>query len=190
MRAILQLGPKSASPVLSRFAPELTQFFDVWQSLRTGTSLPTLADYLDAAPLSLQPAVSILDISSPDDITVRLFGTALVAMAGQDFTKQPLKAVYPALELNRVGRIAWAAASHPAGYICVRSVKSAGGFQLDSDSICLPLTANHGTARCLVTYMKFPEQLPKALPTDAASTVTNTEFIDWLDIGAGVPSKP
>jgi hypothetical protein len=189
MQAAVQFRP-NAPPVLSRFAGELTQFFDVWQSLRVGTNLPTLSDYLDAAPAALQPAVSILDISSPDDITVRLFGTALVTIAGRDFTKQPLSAAYPALELSRVGRIAWAAASHPVGYICVRSVRAAGGFQLDSDSICLPLTTNNGTSRCLVTYMKFPEQLPKMLPTTVASAVTNTEFIDWLDIGAGVPSRP
>jgi hypothetical protein len=190
MQAAMQLSPSVKTSVFSRFAPELTQFYAVWQSLRAGTVLPTLADYLDAAPAALQPSVSILDIHSSDDITVRLFGTALVAMAGHEFTKQPLKAVYPTLDLSRVGRIAWAAASHPAGYVCVRSVKTAGGFQLDSDSICLPLTANNGTARCLVTYMKFPQQLPKALPAHAASTVTNTEFIDWIDIGAGVPPRP
>jgi len=173
------------------FAPDLAVFFKTWLGLRrAGAMLPRLSDYLDAPPFQLQPFVSILDLYGPDKVVVRLFGTALSAVAGQDFTKKTLDPIYPAQDLARAGSIAWRAVVHPAGYVCVRTVRSATGLALSSDCICLPLSAADDAPKCLVTYLRFPQQSPQPPKPDATGVVTSFRFVDWIDLGCGIPQTP
>jgi hypothetical protein len=173
------------------YAPELEVFFQAWLDLRRpGVLLARLSDYLDRPPYKLQPFVSILDLHGPDKVVVRLFGTALGAVAGQDFTKKPIEPIYPAQDLARAGAIAWASVVHPAGYVCVRKVRSAQGLALSCDCICLPLAAEDSAPKCLITFLRFPNQSPQPPPANATAVVTAFKFINWIDLGAGTPPFP
>jgi hypothetical protein len=171
------------------FSQDVGVFFNAWRGLRHGALMPRLSDYLDAAPARLQPFVSIVDVHGPDKVLVRLFGTGLAAIAGQDFTKKDFSPIYAAQELARVGAIAWQAVNHPAGYFCMRTVRASNGLVLDCDCICLPLALDQTAPKCMITFVHLPAQLPRLPQTDAVSTVTAVRFISWLDIGAGTPNR-
>lgn len=183
-------APTTAGLLPPGLEPDLGLFYHAWLGLRRGALVPSLRDYLDAPPFRLQPFVAILDIHSPEFITVRLFGTALTAIAGQEFTKKDLSPIYAAQELGRAGEIVWDAVTHPAGYICVRTVRTGHGLVLDCDCISLPLVVDAGAPKCLVTFVRFPQQTPRTPKPEMTGVVTRIRFVDWIDIGAGKPALP
>lgn len=172
------------------YAPDVLAFFDAWSALRAGAIVPRLSDYLDHAPPKLQPFVSIVDVHGPDKVLVRLFGTGMVGIVGHDFTKKDLTPIYSAKDLARVGAIAWQSVIHPAGYLCVRTVKTGHGLVLDCDCICLPLAVQTPLPKCMITFVSFPKQMPRRPGLAELGTVMAVRFVSWIDLGAGIPPPP
>ena len=64
----------------------LRLFYEYWDSLPKTAHMPDRADFNPAAIHMLMPNVTILEVTSPDFVRVRLVGTAIAATLGIDMT--------------------------------------------------------------------------------------------------------
>jgi hypothetical protein len=174
-------------PALMKRAPSLAEFYAAWQACGKGEIMPRLADYLDAPSFRLQPYVSIVDLHSNSDLRIRLFGTGLVTLAGQDFTSRSVAPIYTPEDMALACATAWTACGHPAGYTCMRAVRTSGGLIIECDCVCLPLIPPTGVPRCMITMLHVPEDLPRLSTEKDVRTISGFRWLDWIDIGAGVP---
>jgi hypothetical protein len=172
---------------LADLPAELTAFYRAWRKCGNGELVPSLSAYLDAPSFGLQPYVSIFDLHDHTDVRIRLFGTGLVTLAGQDFTSRTVAPIYSREDMAFAASTAWRAAGHPAGYTCLRAVKSATGLLIQCECICLPLLPPAGVPRCMITMLHVPEVLPR-IPADGdMRVITAFKLLNWVDIGAGIP---
>ncbi|MSO98870.1 MAG: PAS domain-containing protein [Rhodospirillaceae bacterium] len=172
------------------FAPntpdDILEFYDHWASLPKRGLMPHLSDYLDRAPARLQPNVVIIDVSSPDEMIIRLFGTNIVDISGRELTTKSLHSVFaPQIWPDSCKRI-WKAVTQPAGYYCIRGVRSSGDRMLHSPSVCLPVASGTGGRYCFMSYSIFPAASTMMLD-ERPDIVLSLELLHWIDIGAGVP---
>jgi len=85
--------------------------------------VPHAQDYFENAPTSLQPGMLILDIHSPEEVSVSLAETAAVQAVGELNGSQE-DAVYSAnVRAIMIGR-SWTAVNHLCGYIHTRFYRS------------------------------------------------------------------
>lgn len=71
-------------------------FWAYWKAFPKDGLVPHAQDYFENAPTSLQPGMPILDIHSPEEVSVRLAGTAAVQAVGE-LTGSQEDAVYSAM---------------------------------------------------------------------------------------------
>ena len=166
---------------------DIVDFFSYWSSLPRIGLVPNLSDYLDRAPPKLQPYFGISDIHSPTKMTMRLFGTGLVELAGNDPTGTPLELLYSEKIRARMGKAVWDVVAMPAAYLCVRSIRRHSGRILDGASICLPLSNHSATANTAITYANFSKDDVKFAEQDQMELVQDWRVTHWIDLGAGVP---
>ncbi len=177
-------------PALNGLPSELTAFYRTWLNCRHDGVVPTLSAYLDAPSFRLQPYVSIFDLHDDTDVRIRLFGTGLVTLAGQDFTSRSVAPIYSRDDMAQAASTAWHAAGHPAGYTCLRAVKTASGQIIECECICLPLLPPANVPRCMITLLHISDDLPRLVAERDASlkTISAFRWLSWIDIGAGIPN--
>ena len=162
------------------------EFWAYWEALPKDGLVPHLEDYFSNAPTSLQPGMLILDILSPEDVSVRLAGTAVVEAVGE-LTGTDAAAVYsPEARKIMIGR-SWTAVNHPCGYIHTRVYRNVDGLKLVSPGMGLPIRTSNPD---LKTVMVFNDEArigdPIGLADDDGVVQTHGK-VQWLDIGAGTP---
>lgn len=148
--------------------------------------MPQAQDYFENAPTILQPGMLILDIHSPEEVSVSLAGTAAVQAVGE-LTGSQEDAVYSAdVRAIMIGR-SWTAVNHPCGYIHARFYRSVEGFKMVSPGMGLPIRTGNPH---LKTLMVFNDVASIGDPVGMADTdgVAQTHGkVSWIDISAGVP---
>lgn len=169
--------------------PALLELYRAWQGCRRHNALvPSLSDYLDAPSFRLQPVVAIGDIYSPTDIRIRLAGTGLVTLAGQDFTHEHVTDLIDPESLAAVGPEAWRAIKQPAGYTQLFTLRSANGLYFECFSLSLPLLPPASVPGCILTMMHIPSDVPRLPGAQETAMITSFKMLDWIDIGAGLPT--
>jgi hypothetical protein len=163
------------------------EFFDYWNSLPKQGLIPRLDNYFDRAPPHLQPFVGIADVHSPTDIRLRLFGTGLVDLSGQDPTGKPMQHLYAEHVRGRMQDLVWSVATRPVGYLCVRSVATTGGRLFHNPSICLPIAVPMSAVKAVITYAYQDMSAVTFAPSERLDMIQDLRLISWIDLGAGVP---
>lgn len=168
--------------------PKLVEFWNHWNGLPKGELFPALSSYLDAAPFRLQPAVIILDVRSPRDAYVRLFGTALTEMFGYDVTGRSIYSSYSREDEVRAGNVVWTALTHPCGYLCRRDMQTKSGRELSVPAITLPLESDIPGTKIAISYSDL-DNATGVKPEGANVTVIKLlSDVRWIDLGRGVPA--
>jgi len=168
--------------------PKLVEFWEHWKGLPKAERFPTLSSYLDAAPFRLQPAVIILDVRSPRDANVRLFGTALAEMFGHDVTGRSIYNSYSREDEVRAGNVVWTALNHPCGYLCRRDMQTKAGRDLSVPAITLPLESDAPGAKIAVSYSDL-DNATGVKPNGANVIVIKVlSDVRWIDLGWDVPA--
>lgn len=168
--------------------PDIKDFFEYWLSLPKADLLPSVSDYLDHAPLKLQPFVGIVDVLSSTESRVRYYGTGLSKITGSDPTGGAVNALFTDRLRALSAATLWQAVSHPVGYLCIRDTRSKSGITIHSPSICLPMRNPSQSAKLVVNFSQMPAVDFDNEPSREARLVTGWRLTHWIDIGAGVPA--
>jgi hypothetical protein len=172
-----------------RVPADVVQFFERWAGLPKQALVPKLSDYLDAAPIKLQPNVTIVDVHSPTEMTVRLFGTGLEEATGLNPTSQDLMLLFGEPIRAQAKWLVWTVVTHPVGYVCIRRVRTSAGLIVSCPAICLPIGVEAKDRQCFITYANVSAASQELAPEESLELVQEVEFLHWIDLGAGVPAK-
>jgi hypothetical protein len=169
------------------FKTELNRaFYEHWQSLRAGEALPHLRDFLSKPMPRLQPHVVIKDILAERGIHVRLHGTRLVELAGEDLTGQDL------LDYSDTPEMAedlWffqrGIVDHRVGLSVIKQTVTASGRLIRFEELSLPLAPFPGGPPCVVGCVVLLEEVGT---NDTVSHLLTYSDADWIDVGWGTPA--
>lgn len=169
------------------FRTELNRaFYEHWQSLRAGAAFPHLKDFLSKPQPRLQPHVVIKDILPERSIQVRLHGTRLVELAGEDLTGQDL------LDYSDTPEMAedlWffqrGIVDHNVGLSVLKQTVTASGRHVRFEELSLPLAPFPGGPPCVVGCVVLLEDVGA---NDTVSHMLTYSDAGWIDVGWGTPA--
>ncbi len=168
---------------------QVQAFWEYWSSLpKSADGLPQLRDYLDHAPPRLQPNVAIADVHSPEQLTVRLFGTALVEITGADLTGINPLSVYRESIRRLAGQVAWRAVVQPCGYITNRVFRTKIGRLLNAPGIVLPVEITNVSYRAVFIFTNLNSAREALYANETFEIIHDVEFVSWVDLGKGIPA--
>ena len=170
------------------FRSELNQvFFEHWRSLRKGNGLPLLKDFLAHPHPQLQPQIVIKDILPTKSIRVRLHGTRLVDLAGEDLTGRDL------LEYADTPKMAdelWGfqktVADHPVGLSVLKNTVTSSDRRVTFEEVSLPAEPFPGGPPCVIGSVVLMEDIKE---TDVVSHLLAYSAPLWIDLGWGTPDQ-
>ncbi|MBM3513819.1 MAG: PAS domain-containing protein [Alphaproteobacteria bacterium] len=160
------------------------EFLDHWRSLPRVGLVPHIRDYLDRVAAPLQPNVLILDVVSESRLEVRLFGTRLADLTGQEITRTNVLENYPEELRAEVGLACVTMVKRPCGQVSTRAIRTSGGSLVAGSSIALPILVDRQIPGAVVAYTELRDTI------DADGLMIMVQMISnrqWVDIGAGVP---
>ncbi|MCB2106101.1 MAG: PAS domain-containing protein [Rhodobacteraceae bacterium] len=178
----------SAPPLPDVFDPLVNAFWAYWVSLPKQGAVPHLSDYLDRVPPNLQPTVAIVDVYSPVDMRVRLFGTALVDLIAVELTGREALSIYAPESHAAAGSMAWEAVNRPCGYLCKRHFRSHAGMMVTAPGIALPVESNRFECRTVINFTNLSQAVMSLGAEPKLQVVHDIEHVGWIDIGAGTPN--
>lgn len=163
------------------------EFARYWLSLPCRDLIPSRADFDPGRVAGLLPNLVIHDLISPEQIRLRLVGTAVVDDYGQeitgrnylDFVEEPRRPI--------ASRAIFLVCEQPAGMLVkLRSITESGKM-LTRESIAFPMRDDDGRAR-LVYFCSSPA-VERETYFDERDALTVMKVLDrrFIDIGAGVP---
>lgn len=161
-------------------------FFEHWSSLRSGGELPSLRDFLGLPQPRLQPHVVIKDILAARNIRVRLHGTRLVELAGEDLTGQDLLAYSDTADMAEdLWRFQRTIVDHPVGLTVLKHTETAFGRNVTFEEVSLPVQPFAGGAPCVIGCVVLMEAVST---NDTVSHLLTYSQARWIDIGWGAPT--
>jgi hypothetical protein len=161
-------------------------FFEHWQSLRIGAALPFLRDFLSRPQPRLQPHVVIRDILPERRIHVRLHGTRLVELAGDDLTGQDLLDYSDTPEMAEdLWHFQRGVVDHPVGLKVLKRTLTAAGRRVTFEELSLPLGPFPGGPPCVIGCVVLLEEVSS---NDTVSHLLTYSDAAWIDIGWGTPA--
>lgn len=171
-----------------RFDPIIQGFWDYWDNLPKDGLVPHLGNYLDNVPPNIQPYVVIMDLSAPDQMRVRLTGTAMVDFAGE-MTGTEAEILYRDETRRKAMALAWTATHHPCGYLADRILRSKNGHLINSPGLVLPIRPGTPNTWSVIGFQVMPDRSEGVAEDDQIEAVQSVSKQTWVDLGAGVPHE-
>lgn len=169
------------------FRTELTRAFHAhWQSLRVGDGLPALKDFLSRPQPHLQPHIVIKDILPTKNIRVRLHGTRLVELAGEDLTGQDLLAYSDTPEMAEdLWCFQRSIVDHRVGLSVLKNTVTSSERDVTFEEVTLPVEGFPGGPPCVIGCVVLMEAINT---NDTVSHLLAYSDAHWIDLGFGVPA--
>lgn len=162
------------------------QFMEYWNSLPKAGVLPDRSDFNPTAIYKLMPAITILEIVSPDRVEMRLVGTDLVERMGIDPTgRNYLDSIAPAARLPYLEMLN-RQINHPCGRLSILKTREASGILSQVEVLSLPMSHRLSGHPLIISYFGSTESV--GFDGDETREVRGFEDVRWIDIGAGVPA--
>lgn len=175
----------AAEDILS--AVSLRRFYEYWDGLPKRGFVPDRADFNPAAIHKLMPSVTMLEVTAPDFILVRLAGTAIVVTVGVDMTGHNYLDYFTPEDRTTYLSILGTQLAWPCGRRSVIHARKATGVLGRIEVLSLPMyyarTGNPIMLNC------FEAMKSTGIDDGSLPEVEGVEDIQWIDIGAGVPPK-
>jgi hypothetical protein len=169
--------------------PGFAALYDYWQSVRSGTNIPTSAEFdlLDIAVWL--PDITILDVVDLDVVTVRFAGTGLVERLGTDPTGINLLSMQAKASFEKATRAYNAMANLPCGGMSRFVSAYSSGREAVARSLYLPIGTPAGEPPRLIS-MSTREEGGGVYAEPVERTITGTKILslDWFDLGFGIPA--
>jgi hypothetical protein len=179
------------NPVTSRFSyrsPAVKALLDYWASLPRRGYAPLKRDF---NPMALRGSLShalLLDIGEPDDILLRVVGTAHVNRLGKEVTGQNMLLGFEERLRPSVGLTHWLASRHPFGTFAEVEETSSVGSKVSLEVITLPLLGDTDERSFLISVGYALNDRATGHKTEAR----HKRLSSWhrpvvIDLGNGIP---
>ncbi len=181
-----------SKPVTSRFSyrsPAVKALLDYWGSLPRHGYAPLKRDF---NPMALRGSLShaiLLDIGEPDDILMRVVGTAHVNRLGKEVTGKNMLLGFEERLRPSVGLTHWLASRHPFGTFAEVEETSSAGSKVSLEVITLPLLGDTDERSFLIS-------VGYALTNSGGhkSEARGKRLSSWhrpvvIDLGNGIPDN-
>jgi hypothetical protein len=163
------------------------RFAEHWQQLPRKQLLPSRNDFDPADVAAMLPGVSMYQFNSKQDITIRLAGTEIVHVYGQEVTGMNYLDLWPEDLRATVGEVFTAMLSQPCGLLVAMDALSRDGVTTKSISVGFPFLNNDGQANLTLFHTSnFDMPILHDPKTDPVVSLRLTRRV-LLDIGAGKP---
>ncbi|TNE60844.1 MAG: PAS domain-containing protein [Alphaproteobacteria bacterium] len=169
-------------------ADEFESFLAYWRSLQAPDALvPSRVAFNPMQVRLMLPFVYMLELRAPDNLHVRLSGTALDgamgrAMTGEnylDFCEPGDRAFFLGLAKEICGR--------PCGGRLVRRATFQDGKTHNMRQIGLPLSARDGEVKYIIGLMSIRSDFLAGIQAPALYIRSEIRDVSYIDIGFGVP---
>ncbi len=161
-------------------------FADYWASLPRRDLVPARADFDPIAVPRLLPTFVIHELIAPDDIRIRLAGTAIREHYGVEITGRNYLDFVPEERRAMASRAIHLVCERPCGMLARITSSTESGALMINESLALPLRDDAGRCR-LVYYQSNTRPQVAREPGDDPLRLHETVRRRFYDIGAGVP---
>ena len=165
-------------------------FYEYWWAQRAGAAAPPRAAIDPAAMLpDLLPQIHMLDRQPAGGFVWRLMGTGLTALYGRDLTGAPFDLVGPPYHDPRYLDAYGAVTTHPCAAVIRASASTISGRSADLEQTILPLLDGEGQPSKIIAYTAILDLERRDLMDFGSLTTLAIAHVDFVDIGAGIPSE-
>jgi hypothetical protein len=137
----------------------------------------------------LLPYVFLIERRAYDDLHVRLSGTALDAVGPTPPTGTNYLDICAPDDRAAYAAIAEKILTHPCGHVLRRAVTFTDGKTQELTSLMLPMKDRHGDMRYLIGVVSVKADYLAAEPAPEAFVSIRPIFMEFLDIGFGLPAE-
>ncbi|MCJ9428670.1 PAS domain-containing protein [Kordiimonas marina] len=169
-------------------AEEFEVFLSYWRELQVAeTPVPQRQTFNPMRLKGLLPFVFLIEVRAPDDLHVRLSGTALDAafhgqMSGHNF----LDLCDPA-ERGFYGKLAGDICRQPCGVRLIRRTTFQDGKTHDLREMGLPLASRDGDIRYIIGLLSVRSDHVTGEPKVMELKQSHVRTVQYIDLGYGVP---
>lgn len=128
----------------------------------------------------------MLEWAPGDKYIIRFMGTSRAEMWGKDLTGMDSIALMPNTAAQARINLA-TMLDHPCGMYHIAQYKTPTGREMEMENLVVPVSNDPGLPRRVVN---FAEEMATTAYSDPAGVVRNVYKRVWLDVGAGIPTKP
>ncbi len=174
------------SSIQTEFGHLLLRAWDKWR----GTALlPTRADMFLEDISAILGNVTLLELRGPDEAVVRLAGTRICEVFGQELKgRNYLDLVPPEARGLRARRLQYMIA-HPCGAVLQGTYSARSGMTFRSEQVALPVRpATPDAAPQLLTVAAVMPGQPRPTHMPESELGRLPDTFRFLDIGAGIPN--
>lgn len=158
--------------------------YDYWMSLRSG-AMPASLDWDPIRVPKQMPWCTIIERGGPSGYRLRFAGTAICEFYNEEMTGQAIG--------NRMEEDARAfyfaqieeTLTRPCGMFFTTHARSDTGRDCLFETLALPLADDDGVGTRLLMHQVIVEEVTYG---DPSSKFSLPEMMEWIDLGAGVPS--
>jgi hypothetical protein len=167
---------------------DTARFVEAWAGWRKGRLLPRRADMELRDIARVLNRVTLFEVRGPDDIVVRLAGTALRDLVELDLTGRNFRDVTAPEEWpTRRQRMLGMSETPCGGFMNYRDAQPTGRVVV-FEAVNLPLDPDEaGKPRLLLSCSSLLARSFEAPRQDAPRTIAVASNFTYVDIGAGVP---
>ncbi len=125
---------------------------EYWRRLQGGDVVPRRSDFDPAEIRSILPGIGIYEVKSPETILIRLAGTSLVEIFGQEITGQNFIDFWPQDLKFEAGRVLSGMVEKPSGLLVRIHGETVGGKVAPGVSVGFPLRDQDDQCNMLVFH--------------------------------------
>lgn len=184
-----QAAPGAATPdvIDTSCSPETRQLLAAWKTWRGRNLLPRRRDMDLVSICRLMPALTLLEVFSPERAVIRLAGGDIEALFGRRLTGRDYVGLIDDPEQRRFrGAVLWMAVSQPCGLLSFHIYPEEAGGTHQTQACSLPILPDDedGPVQLLTVTSLLPD--PRGKPVKASLLQLGHQR-RFIDLGAGLP---
>jgi hypothetical protein len=174
-------------------AEPLCRLWQYWRSLsqQTRKMVPAKSDIRIGGLGATLPNIVISERIGPDEMLVRLAGSAMEEMTGKPLAGLNLLDLTPPSQREGVAKVYNNLFSLPCGFHISESLRADGGKKLVLAALVLPLLSEDGDARFTVGQYSITRNGFEDIGINAGAVIEHRQIdvLGYIDVGFGLPEN-
>jgi hypothetical protein len=174
-------------------APALSRLWQYWHSLteQTGNKVPGKADIRISGLGATLPNIVISERVGPDEMLIRLAGSAMEEMTGKPLSGLNLLDLTPPSQREGIAKVYNNLFLVPCGFHISESLRADGGKKLVLAALVLPLLSAEGDARFTIGQYSITRNGFDEGRINAGAVIEHRQIdtLGYVDVGFGLPEN-
>jgi len=178
----------STLPELGICSPAAQAYAAYWNALPKVGLIPPRSSFDPADLPSILPGFAVHEFVSPDNILVRLSGSAVVERFGYEMTGKNYLSNFESSRQHKVYDALSRIIDCPCGLLVHVRMFRESGVTIDYEVLGFPFRSEHGIANLAIYHTETLNSRPKLAPPDDRRKDSLPLRRMYIDIGAGIPN--